>query len=545
MASRIPSADQVGRKFANPVTAITRVDTSNVGKGLQIVATAVDKGIDTVSRYQYAQAASEFLVKKNTEDNAYADDQDYGTIENRYSKNIDKSLQDSANLIMDPRLRNEFMLKFRPEVAEGVSRIRSVASSKEKDYQRGYVNQQLEALTEAGLTGDMDTALATSTALLETARDSGYISAQEYQQLNTTQRQNMAVKSIEMLEPKQQLEALNTPVVKANLPADVEVKLRKAAEAELVKGEAVVAVDDIMSSIRLGGSRIAAQARIEQIEDPDIRTAVEQRFENEYNRHEANKAQLQEGLNKKYAVQLRLGEMTFDQIPRADLNDMDPSTLASLQSAERTAASGPPQNSDRNVLLNVFALQARAENPNLPPLTPEQLGQLGIESDTEMTAAQASLAYAGKNQHLLNPQDFEQYVGAAVKGVVPAEAKPFMTARARLSNELRLMYPKDTAKVYAKEIEFDRWYSSQATPPTDSDVREHMDLMILDTFKADPDPTGWLFNFDKPWAELTPTAKQQHLQNLMNDDPVMAEIYEANPTATADVLMAKYQQAKR
>jgi hypothetical protein len=549
MAASIPSADRIGKQFANPVVSIARTDVSNVGKGLQIVAAAVDHNIDKVSRFQYAQAASEFLVKKNTEDNAYDNDQEYGTIENRYSKNIDKSLQDSANLIMDPRLRNEFLLQYRPQVAEGVSRIRSVASSKEKDYQRGYVTQQLEALTEAGLTGDMDTALATSSALLITARDSGYISAQEYESLNKTQRQSMVVKSIEMLEPKQQLAALETPSVKNNLPADVEFKLRKIAQSELVKGEAIANVDTIMADIYEGGSRTAAQAKLAAIEDPDLRVATEQRFENEYNRYQANKGELQEALSKKYAVDLRLGNMTFDQIPRADLDAMDPSTLAGMQAAERTAASGVRQDSDRQVLYNVYSLMARAGDPNAAPMTREQRISLQLDPDAETTAAQDAQQYTMQNSHLLNNADFKDLVQDAVKGVVPEARKPLFDARAQLNSELALINPDSTeaARFKAKqERRLAEWYDAQKTPPTPEQIREQTDILFLETIEFDPKPNSWLPAFDVEWAKLSPESRQANVQKLINDkDARMLAIVKAMPGATVDQLMAAYKRAEQ
>lgn len=526
--ARIPSADRLSVNVADGVAPVATVDTRNVGQGAAHLATAIDKTLDSRARYQYAQAASDFLVKKTKQDSAYDNDQEYGTIEQRYTEGTASALEQSAALIGDARVRNEFLLQYRPQVAAGVERIKGVATSRERDYQRGYIQQQLTALTDSGLTGDIPEAIGTAQALLVTARDQGYVSAQEYATMEGGFRTELASRAIKMLAPREQLAALEAPWA-TNLPVDARTILTREAKEAVVKEDAMVNVDGYMARILGGETRTDVQGAIESITDPAVRAATEQRFETEYGRYEKNKVDQQSALQQKYFLQVRQGLITMDQVPQEDLERMDVSVVNSLFAAESQAATGINTNSDRQVLDTLHGMKAMAES--------------GARTWPEVRQ------YFVDNSQFLAQTDFDQWSQITTSGVVPPKVESFLTAQQRLSATLDVLnnskltaFARDA--IYGREQRrFDTWYMQQQQEtgrvPSDVEVTRKIDEIVLNTYSVDNE--GW-FTGSTGWPALTDAQKTAERARIERADPTTAADVNASlpPTATPDDFMALY-----
>lgn len=470
----IPIAERLARQAdaGQAPVGSARVDVSS---GVQSLAGVLGGIRDTAVKYQVSQAASEFMTRKIAEDGAYTDDNDYNTIEERYSRNITDALNESATLISDGAARNEFMQRYQVDVAQGVQRIRDVARTKEIDYNRAYVNQKLDDLREAGLTGDIRSTMDTATGLLGAARDQGYISAQEYEKMDSDFRNNLAQANLSIMSPEQRLEALGQPWAQ-NIPKDLRVRITETAQAELVVGQAIANTDGYMADIIAGGTREDAQSKIAQIKDDTVRAETERRFENEYARYTRTKTEEQNGLHQAYFLQVRTGQLSVDDIPDEDLQRMNPTTLKSLFAAESQAAAGrgPAVVSDRNSLFELYSMKALVDSNAATP--------------TELMAKVAELAPT------LSQQDYDDWLKIGTEGLVPPETKSLLTAKEGLMLRLESMREagvledsSDTGvdntfnRMY---VEFDEWYrglqTSTGKAPGEAEQQQKIDRMLLD-----------------------------------------------------------------
>lgn len=553
--ARIPRAESVGRSASGARAPIATYDTRQVGAPMAHLATAVNTELDSRARYQYAQAASEFLVKKAQQDSAYDTDQEYGTIEQRYTQQTGKSLDEAAALISDTRVRNEFMAQYRPQVAEGTARIRGIAQGRERDYQRGYVRQQLAAMTDVGLTGDIQNTIGTAQALLVTSRDRGYVSPEEYAEWEREFRTGLAERRVEMLAPRDQLTALGQPWA-TNIPADRRAIMERSARKLVVDEEAITRVDHAMANITGAGvTRSDVYANFANITDPDVRVATEQRFEQQYLRHQANRSEQAGAIMQKYTVGLRLGEIKFSEIPREDLlrlTELDPDggAIANLQASELRGTT-PAQNTASRVAYVELLSAANRVEAGLPPLNVMPAGYVGPPIERYATAAQELLGMLGERSALLDDPDFEHFTKIAVDGVVPPDQKQWLTLNQRLTDTLDMIYDekmdgyqRDTA--YARERQsMQAWREGVKLEtgkyPDAPAEQKYLDQLVLKPYQVDND---YWFTGSTPWAALTLDRKQDEVRRIVALDRVRAaEVQKRLPslaTDDPDAFMALY-----
>jgi len=465
----IPLADSLSR---SPASVNARVSTANIDfSGLNSLSTALRDISDTGTRFQASQAASEFMKKKIAEDNAYEQDQEFGTIEERYTRNVTTALNEAAGMISDGEARNNFLSQYSVQTASGIENIKGVAFRKEADYQGAYVNEQLLELRDAGLLTESPLeVMDTATGLVASAMDQGYITAEQAQRMNEDFRNSLASGKLETLAPRDRLEALKEPWA-ANLPLDTRITLQRTAETEIIDDEAIANVDLYMATITEGGTRDDVQTQIEDITDPDIRAATERRFENEFIRYEKNLAAIQEGLHKEYFEPVRSGTINVDAIPREDIDKMEPSVLNSLYAAESQAASGTTDVvSSRTAMAGFFDLKALV--------------------DANLADPMDLRAYVIEHSPELGKQDFEDYMKVATEGIVPPEITSLLNAKENLNTKLKnleaagLLGDDVDIEFNRMYVEFDNWYrgvqAETGKTPNDTEVEKHVDRMILD-----------------------------------------------------------------
>ena len=88
---RIPTSVSLNRRIPNGATG---VDTSNSDLGLGQVAGFVNNIHQRRTAYSTANAQANFLKAKLSQDNSYDQDEDYGTIEDRYTQGVTTALEE-------------------------------------------------------------------------------------------------------------------------------------------------------------------------------------------------------------------------------------------------------------------------------------------------------------------------------------------------------------------------------------------------------------------------------------------------------------------
>lgn len=123
---------------------------ANLGKGLgDAGAGLLDLRTDE-NRWQYSQASSDFLAKTVNLRSTYSQDNDYATLEDRFTKDINKTAEGSAALIQDPAMRERFVTAMKPQLAQDVANVRSRADTLESDSKVAYVSKMGDTAINQG-----------------------------------------------------------------------------------------------------------------------------------------------------------------------------------------------------------------------------------------------------------------------------------------------------------------------------------------------------------------------------------------------------------
>lgn len=401
----IPRAEDIRRFSPNATQRVTSADTSAVGRSITQAAQVAGQAYSQRVDYEIAQARTQFLAAKAKEDTAYNDDNEYGTIQERYETNMGNVLSEAASTISSPSARNRFIQQTSVDMAQGSSRIAGIAKQEETRQQRGFIDSGLAGLRESVLTGDPGRSLEAARELVLTGVDNGYVSEEEAGPLLRNWSQESLRARIESMEPEDRLEALSQPWAES-MPTDLRVKLQRDAKRLTDRNVAMENVDDYFDR-ELGYGE--ALEEIQQIEDPDVRREAEQRFDVEFNRRKKATAIAQEELFESYGPAVRRGELTVNDIPQEDLDRMDTQVLDSLYASERGA--NTRTHSDRK--------------------TVDELFQLYADGTGDPAAVRE---YFQTNSHLLSDQDFEQWSQVSNKqaSFEAIENDPFFTGTQRV-----------------------------------------------------------------------------------------------------------------
>ena len=106
---------------------------------------------DEDNKLDLARARAEFLTRKTELDAAFANDQDYTTAQDRYSKALDDIKSNSAGLIRNPRAQELFSLGVADDVARGVASAGLRAHGQWKDATAADATSRLSGVRDAAL----------------------------------------------------------------------------------------------------------------------------------------------------------------------------------------------------------------------------------------------------------------------------------------------------------------------------------------------------------------------------------------------------------
>jgi hypothetical protein len=273
---KIPDASSISRSIASGQRSVRGIDTRSFAP-IEL-AQSIGRMVDKRDKFETTKAETAFLTAKNTQDNAYDQDTDYGTIEERYSSEMDKSLGEISMGISNPAARAEFINRNQLRVGQGRERIKKVAFGKERDFERNHVNESLINLRELVVTGDPDdvnNARETVKGLINSAIEMGYYDNEEAGNIKRKWRSDSAVGRLNTMDPADRIEALKMAWAK-DLPSDVRQKLHDQAEEATFAQKAVDTVDEYLLADLDRGE---AMEKSGKIKDEKLRKEVERRFD--------------------------------------------------------------------------------------------------------------------------------------------------------------------------------------------------------------------------------------------------------------------------
>lgn len=183
----------------------------DVGEGLNKLGIGLERHADNVAQLDFARARASFLSSKVALDAQYEQDRDYGTLQERYSKDLGNIRDAAAESIGHPRYRERFLLESSVQAANGVANAGRFATRLETSDKLARDQAELERLRNAGLTAkpeDRPGIIAAGTDIINAQQRAGYISAEEAQRRRSGWATDYATAAVQSLPPDQQINML-------------------------------------------------------------------------------------------------------------------------------------------------------------------------------------------------------------------------------------------------------------------------------------------------------------------------------------------------
>ena len=243
---RLPDVNDLGS--SRPVVqqqGIVRINGQQVGQAVESTGERMaNLGFQIQARedrMNLAKARAKFTQDQINFESQFDQDQDYKTYGQRYQAGINKVKSDASSMISNRKMREAFDLEADVEITRGYDRIAQKAWAKERDSGVASMNEVLTLGRENALrAGDDQTAMNSLRMMNETisaAKDNGYISATQAQQLQQKTAVDYATAKAGMLPPDARIKALKSGKMFDVIPADKKAALIEAAESESMAAE--------------------------------------------------------------------------------------------------------------------------------------------------------------------------------------------------------------------------------------------------------------------------------------------------------------------
>jgi len=461
---------------------------ANIGAGLMDVAAVASQIGEREKRNQLAKANADMSVALISEANAYDQDPDYATFDERFTGNTETKLGEVAATIENEQLRNEFIQKYRPKIALSREKVRGLAWGKEKDFERGELTTRLETLRNAAiLSGDIEDANTQALDLLQSHADLGHIDADDSVTIRNSFRDSLSKGYVEAQDPERRAETLKQPWAKKYLAPDVYAGLKRQADDELRIGKAQTQVDEYLDT-DLDRADVMEKIDKKYSGDPKLRKEIESRFDYAFGKKKVARVEEQSALFDQYFLPIRLGEATIDSIPREDLERMSPQQQNSLYSAQKNSVSSA------KVSFNIGAedkLNYLLKTRQFPELRKFFVENAGTMSDSQN----------------------KSWSEVSIDGVMPIEVESLFTAKASIDAKTP-NYTKENRAVLKDSM--DTWYRGyqqrENRIPTDDEVGKQIDRMILEY------DTSWWWGGAQKMFEMTEDEKTYVMERAREED---------------------------
>lgn len=223
--AKLPSDESLGQMpgaaYSRPIATVDyspeTTGISNLGKGIE----GLGGGIVTYAKeadrkagvLDEARATSAYMTGKVKRDAELADLTDENAIEG-HKKLYDENLNAAAAMIRDPQRREQFMLRYKPELARSHVSADNHWNKIDTDRTVAGMNESLDGIVQAAPKADEATraqALKTVNKTIDDMVENQYITAVQGQALKKTWAQKYGEAAIGALPPSQRVAALAMP----------------------------------------------------------------------------------------------------------------------------------------------------------------------------------------------------------------------------------------------------------------------------------------------------------------------------------------------
>ena len=466
------------RQISQGQQSIVRAPGSPGTDAMRDVAKDFRKTLEVRGRDEVAKAKNKYYMLKAEQDNAYNDDEEYGTIPQRYSKTMTEGLGIAASGISDPQLRDQFMMEFEVDLERGKQRINEVAGNKAKDFERSEINGELKILQNAAISdaGDPVSIHGSVRERLQAAAERNIISFEEAQSIGDSFRVDVATNKLKAMGAKDRLDALTAPWAD-DIPDHITKVLRDEANAELRLGEAQGAAQ---SALDAGLTEREAEKKFRSLRDQEDGAQLYRDTMHEFKYLYENKrsTEVEERGTAYTEIWEALNPAEGKGVPLSNIRTKHTELWEKLTKGERDnlyqleqhKLSGARQYSDRRAWLDMQRLASRAGE--------SKYGRAQFEE------------YYMENSAKLNNTDFQNF-----GKMLYEEREDLLNVSQLLDTYTRAMTnQKDINRVTTRTLD---WYESEyerndGFPPSTEDVRKKIEFESKELYG-----TGW-FSDDRP-----------------------------------------------
>lgn len=244
--ARIPTANDLGRVVARPATGVSSVDISPIARSNQQVADAIGRvggvfaqAAQEEDRLALGDAKTQSMIARRSLISGFAQDNDFSTMQQRYTDGMSKVNADAANKISSPRLRREFDNWAAEQDSMGSDSVNKLSFAKESDVKVAEGTQRLQDLRDLYISSnnelERETAAGAARDIVNGLQAKNYITATTGQQLSRNWVTDTAKGSLSVLTPQQRISAIqNGGGLTSFIPADDKKKILDAAAQESI-----------------------------------------------------------------------------------------------------------------------------------------------------------------------------------------------------------------------------------------------------------------------------------------------------------------------
>jgi len=366
-----PTRQDTGVTSVPGAARIDRIQGPNIGSTM---AKFLEGQAKKKSFEELARAKTQLQISRIEQDNAYNDDEDVDTIEERWSGKMMENLGKAATNISEGNVRQRFIEDAQVTMAQGKMAIKQFAFKKKADMWGAFATGSTDILMKGAVMdgGDVVGAYDAIESLWASGAVNGYTTHSNAEVQVRAAKYAMAEGKIKALSPQEQLDALEEPWA-LELPNNVRIRLRREAEDELTLGNAQAAAF-------YGLQEDMDEAEFDQYvytstqfkNDPKLKVAAQQEFARLRTNKLSAQASTSMELYNKYDVMLRDGAkdgtftvQKFIDSNYKDWNAITPAMRNNLEALEREAINPKPrQYSNMDVYDELMRLWGSGDREN-------------------------------------------------------------------------------------------------------------------------------------------------------------------------------------
>jgi organic radical activating enzyme len=310
----LPSADNLGRRDFTDRSQVVRPQLDFGGQNrfaatLENVSNNINERLDRAS---LTKATIEFQKAKLDADNAFDNDPDFETHEQRYNESLGKAAESISKTVRNPAMRDEFSQRLALYQAEGSANIKKKAFVKETEKGLADLDSNLTVSRENYLrsSSQADKELARQSMIdsIDFAKQSGYIDDAKAEALHQKAGLDLAVASVKIESPDRQIKLLTEHKGLADIiPTDMRMEMIDRAKSDMKNTEALTLAEEIGGK---GGDLSYQLSLTKSIKDPLVR--------------ENTRAQVEENFGRKHRAKTEREYNAYDFIKKLVLDTEKP-----------------------------------------------------------------------------------------------------------------------------------------------------------------------------------------------------------------------------